>query len=313
MNQYMDKWFNRPEYFRRGFWTLLIISTGLNIIFNELEGYLYIFYIFCVIFLGLGYYKKPPLFLLSFTVAVVTCRYYLIHEANASLTMFIIHIFTYYLITIMAAWFMIYVHKVNEKHLELTIALANALDSRDSYTRHHSEKVAKYSVEIAKKMNLPEDQLNIIQVGGLLHDIGKIGIPEHILLKPETLTKEEYQLIKKHPAIGFEMIKHVENYKDRGVLDIVLYHHERYDGKGYPCSLKENQIPLVARIVAVADAYDAIISRRVYKNELSSEYALNEIKKNKGTQFDPEVVDAFLTLFPEEESMELKSVCQKSS
>ena len=127
-----------------------------------------------------------------------------------------------------------------------------------------------------------------------MHDIGKIGIPEHILMKNGKLTNEEYEVIKIHPTIGYNMIKHVADFHKNGILDMVLYHHERYDGKGYPAGLKGNQIPLYARIAAVADTFDAMTTERVYREELSLDYTLNEIRKNKGTQFDPDIVDLFL-------------------
>lgn len=190
-----------------------------------------------------------------------------------------------------------YVHKVREDELELTTVLANALDSRDSYTLNHSENVAKYSVQIAEKLKLSKDCCAIIRKGALLHDIGKIGISEHILMKNGKLTNEEYEEIKTHPTIGYNMIKHVADFHKNGILDMVLYHHERYDGKGYPAGLKGNQIPLYARIAAVADTFDAMTTKRVYREELSLDYTLNEIQKNKGTQFDPDIVDAFLSLF----------------
>ena len=190
-----------------------------------------------------------------------------------------------------------YVHKVREDELELTTVLANALDSRDSYTLNHSENVAKYSVQIAEKLKLSKECCAIIRKGALLHDIGKIGISEHILMKNGKLTNEEYEEIKVHPTIGYNMIKHVADFHKNGILDMVLYHHERYDGKGYPAGLKGNQIPLYARIAAVADAFDAMTTKRVYREELSLDYTLNEIQKNKGTQFDPEIVDTFLSLF----------------
>nr|WP_263324302.1 HD-GYP domain-containing protein [Neobacillus sp. Marseille-Q6967] len=190
--------------------------------------------------------------------------------------------------------------KVREDNIALIKALANALDSRDTYTLHHSENVTRYAVEIAKKMNLSKDMCNAIRIGGLLHDIGKIGIPENILNKPDRLTDDEYSIIKLHPTIGYEMIKRITTFTDNGVLDIVLYHHERYDGTGYPKGLKGDQIPLAARIVAVADTFDAMSSKRVYRKELDLEYTLNEIRRNKGTQFDPKIVDIFFSLFEHE-------------
>ena len=116
-------------------------------------------------------------------------------------------------------------------------------------------------------------------------------------MKNGKLTNEEYEEIKTHPTIGYNMIKHVADFHKNGILDMVLYHHERYDGKGYPAGLKGNQIPLYARIAAVADTFDSMTTKRVYREELSLDYTLNEIQKNKGTQFDPEIVDTFLSLF----------------
>jgi putative nucleotidyltransferase with HDIG domain len=236
---------------------------------------------------------------------VVICRFFLIQDSDSSIVTFLVYLLTYFLITIIASGLMKNVQKVTEDNLELTKALANALDSRDTYTLHHSENVARYSVEIAENMKLSEDLCKIIHIGGLLHDIGKIGVPENILTKPGKLTVDEYNLIKQHPTIGYEMIKHVTSFRKNGILDIVLYHHERYDGKGYPEGLKGNEIPLVARIVAVADTFDAMTSKRVYRNELDLEYTLNKIRKNKGTQFDPEIVDIFLNLFNNRE-MDIK-------
>ena len=297
MNQLLNRWLNRPFYFRYGFFFLLIFSVILNSIILEGESGFYIFYIFSVIFLGIGFYNKPTWFLILFTVIVVTCRYFFIPDSGSNIGIFLIHLVTYSIITLISAGLMKYVQKVKEDNLELTTALANALDSRDPYTLHHSENVAKYSVQIAEKMELSKDSCGIIRKGALLHDIGKIGIAEHILLKSGKLTDEEHEIIKRHPIIGHNMIKHVGNFHKNGVLDIVLYHHERYDGAGYPEGLKGNQIPLFARIVAVADTFDAMTSKRIYRDELNLEYTLNEIRKNKGSQFDPEIVDIFLSLF----------------
>lgn len=177
---------------------------------------------------------------------------------------------------------------------QLTTVLAKALDSRDSYTANHSENVANYSKMIAEEMGFTQKEIEDIYHGGLLHDIGKIGVPESVLTKPSRLTNEEFNEIKKHPEIGYRILKNVPYLEKQGVLDIVLYHHERADGKGYPKGLKGKEIPLKARIVAVSDAFDAMTTKRVYRNNPGIDYAINEIKKNKGIQFDEEVVDAFL-------------------
>ncbi len=297
MSNTIDKWLNRPSLFRYGFFILFILSIILNYFLLLNNGSFFILYIITVIFLGIGFYNKSTLFISFFTLLVVLSRLFLIHDSETNFLNLVIFLFAYLLITLISVSLMRYAQKVKSTYIELTSSLANALDSRDSYTWHHSENVSKYSVKVAKKMNLAKETIDIIRIGGLLHDIGKIGIPEYILTKPAKLTEEEYNIIKTHTQIGYDILKHVSNFKDSGVLDIVLYHHERFDGKGYPKGLKENEIPLVARIVAVADTFDAMTSERVYRNNFDLEYTLGEIRKNKGTQFDPEIVDVFVSLF----------------
>lgn len=293
----IDRWLNRPYIFRYGFFIIFVMSIILNYILLKNNSNFFILYIITVIFLGIGFYNKSILFLSFFTILVVLSRFFLIPDSETKLSNLLIYSLTYLLITFISVSLMRYAQKLKSTYIELTTALSNALDSRDSYTWNHSENVSKYSLNIANKMNLPKETCNIIRVGGLLHDIGKIGIPENILTKPGRLTDEEYNLIKTHPEIGYEILKHVANFQENGVLDIVLYHHERYDGKGYPKGLRGNEIPLIARIVAVADTFDAMTSKRVYRSDFDLEYTLDEIRKNKGTQFDPEIVDVFLSSF----------------
>jgi putative nucleotidyltransferase with HDIG domain len=299
---------NYPITFRYCFYILLILGITINCLVVDKGSNFYIIYIFCTIFLGIGFYNFSKWFIFFLTFIVVICRFYLIPEVSSDLATFLTYLFTYILITFISVALMKKVQNVKEDHLELIKALSNALDSRDTYTMNHSENAAKYAVEIAEKMNLKKDLCNVIHTGGLLHDIGKIGIPEYILLKPGKLTDDEYNTIKTHPTIGYEMIKHISTFRENGVLDIVLYHHERYDGKGYPKGLKGNEIPLVARIVAVADTFDAMSSKRVYREELDLDHVLNTIRNNKGTQFDPEIVDVFLSLF---NSMKEKELVRK--
>lgn len=318
INQLLNKWLHNPVNFRIGFFVLLFLSVIVNGIILQGANYYFVFhilYIFSVIYLGIGYYNKPTWFLVLLTFIVVLLMTFQQPYPKFSLVLFLIQLFTYLLITSIAAGLMKYVHKANVDRLELTKALANALDSRDTYTLNHSENVAKYAVDIAKRMNLSKEMCQIIHEGGLLHDIGKIGIPENILSKPGFLTNEEYELIKTHSRIGYDMIKHVSNFKDNGVLDIVLYHHERFDGTGYPKGLKGTEIPLVARIVAVADTFDAMTSKRVYKREQGLAFTLNEIQEKKGTQFDPEIVDIFLSMFEEHQyyEREYKTAQQNSA
>lgn len=183
--------------------------------------------------------------------------------------------------------------------VQLSSTLAESLDARDKYTSFHSRNVAYYSQEIAKHIGLSKKQCKHIYLGGLLHDIGKIGVPESILNKPTGLTHAEFEVIKKHPETGYKMLSNNSNFQKNSILDMVLYHHERFDGKGYPRGLAGDSIPLVARIMAVADTFDAMTSRRVYRSNLDLEYTLKEIANNKGTQFDPSVVNTFMRLIEE--------------
>ncbi len=191
------------------------------------------------------------------------------------------------------------IQKERQHIVEITITLAESIDARDKYTYSHSKNVAYYSQEIAKNMGLSQQQCKNIYLGGLLHDLGKIGIPENILIKPSRLTYEEYEIIKRHPEKGFEMLKNIPFFKENSILDMVLYHHERIDGKGYPKGLIGDDIPLVARIMSVADSFDAMTSKRIYNTKTDLEFAINEIHKNKGTQFDPEVAETLLRLIRE--------------
>jgi putative nucleotidyltransferase with HDIG domain len=295
MKNKMNKWLENPTLFRYGFFTLMILHFILY--FTPFDkNHLYVFYILATIFLGIGFYNKSPLFLIVTTSLVVLCRYLLDPEITTLVSLLLLEV-TYIIIMFISVSLMKSNKKSKDEHLELILALSKALDSRDTYTSNHSTNVARYASELAKKMNLPRSDIEVIYRGGILHDIGKIGIPENILLKPGSLTNEEYRIIKNHPSIGFEMVKHVSDFNDNGVLDIVLYHHERYDGKGYPKGLSGIEIPLFARIMAIADSFDAMTSKRVYRNEIDLDNTLIEIERNKGSQFDPEITDVFLSIF----------------
>jgi len=162
------------------------------------------------------------------------------------------------------------------------------IDAKDPYTRGHSRRVAMYAAEIAKRMHLTESEIQNVYYAGLLHDAGKISVPDAILNKPGKLTNEERQLVQNHTVAGGNMLKQLSSLK--GVRETALYHHERYDGKGYPEGLKGNEIPLYARIVGVADSYDAMSSNRVYRRHLSKDEIIEEMQKGSGSQFDPDIV-----------------------
>ena len=178
--------------------------------------------------------------------------------------------------------------------LSIIYALAATVDAKDHYTYGHSKKVSDYAVALAEAMGVPHDKIDIIRAAGLLHDIGKVGIPDSILNKKGTLNDEEWRLIKTHPKLGVEILRHVIDLVN--CLPVILHHHERYDGTGYPSGLKGGNIPLEARILAAADAFDAITSPRPYREQLSSQQALDELKGCTGTQFDPKVIEALIKI-----------------
>jgi len=161
-------------------------------------------------------------------------------------------------------------------------------------------------VAVAEKLNMSQEKLSTVRAASLLHDIGKVGVPDSILNKKEPLTDEEWKPIKSHPKLGVEILRHVIDLAN--CLPAILHHHEHYDGRGYPSGLKGDQIPLEARILTVADSYDAMTSPRPYREQLPMEEAINELKRCAGTQFDPEIVDIFCELIQPDKtkSMETK-------
>lgn len=189
------------------------------------------------------------------------------------------------------------VDKAYEQVAPTIYALTAAIDAKDSYTFEHSCNVSADAVVLASAIGLNSNEIRIAKEAGLLHDIGKIGIPENILKKQARLTDDEYEIMKTHVTNSIEMIHHLPNMDY--VIPAVLSHHERYDGKGYPRGLEGEGIPLLGRILAVCDSFDAITSKRSYKEALSKEYAITELERNKGTQFDPLLVDVFVKLVRE--------------
>jgi putative nucleotidyltransferase with HDIG domain len=178
---------------------------------------------------------------------------------------------------------------------ELVLAFANALDAKSPWTMGHSERVAFFALAIAKEMQFVEYDMEMLKIGCLLHDIGKLGTYDVILEKTEPLTEKEWELIKMHPAKGAEILNPVGQL--RKVIPIIKYHHERFDGAGYPEGLKGRDIPLAARILCVADTFDSLIADRPYKRAMGREQAFAHIKQQAGMQFDPDVVKVFLKVF----------------
>ena len=187
---------------------------------------------------------------------------------------------------------------LSQNHLiEVVTSLASAIDAKDEYTKDHSSSVSRYSVSLARAINLPEKEIERIKLGALLHDIGKIGIPEDVLTKPSKLTEEEFKIIQQHPTIGVQKILE-PNPLLHDLIPIVKYHHEQWNGKGYPCGLKGEEIPLAARIVAIADTYHALISDRPYRKGMSVEKACSILEEGAGVQWDKELVRQFIAIAP---------------
>lgn len=187
---------------------------------------------------------------------------------------------------------------VERMSLQMVQALANTIDAKDSYTNGHSTRVAKYSVMIAERMGYSGEKLEQLQYAALLHDIGKIGIPNEIINKPSRLTDEEYEIIKTHPGIGGKILEKISEIPDIAIG--ARWHHERFDGRGYPDKLTGLEIPEIARIIGVADAYDAMTSNRSYRDLLAQEIVRGEIEKGKGGQFDPDIADVMISLIDED-------------
>ena len=176
--------------------------------------------------------------------------------------------------------------------VNLTGAMAHALDAKSPWTKGHSERVGMYSEQVALKMGLPKAEIKNLRIAGLLHDIGKIGTYDSLLEKPGRLTPEEFAIVKKHPEQGVKILSGIKQLED--IIPLIAHHHERYDGKGYPAGIGGEKIPLGARILHVADSFEAITDNRPYRRARGYREAIREIKRHTGRQFDPEVVEAFL-------------------
>ena len=199
--------------------------------------------------------------------------------------------------------------EIEKAYLESIETLRYTVEAKDTYTRGHSDRVSEYSYLIGKYLGLSEDDLKKLKLGGLFHDIGKIGVPDSILLKTDKLTDDEYSEVKNHPSIGAHILSNATMFKD--IIPIVKHHHERFDGRGYPSKLAGEDIPYLARITAVADTFDAMTSKRAYRDPLSLDIVKSEFENNKGTQFDPHIADIFLDILNNHYD-EIKKIQEKS-
>jgi len=199
--------------------------------------------------------------------------------------------------------------KLEKYYLNTIHSLARAIEAKDPYTKGHSERVAKYAVGLARYLKFPEDQIILLEEACILHDIGKIGVPEGILTKPAPLTDEEWEVMRTHPQEGKDILKFIEFL--RPGLSIVCDHHERPDGKGYPHGLKGDKISKLVSIVSIADSYDAMTSNRSYRKAFDQEEAFRRLRENKDKQFNAEMVDAFILSLRDTHAAEAKGVPQK--
>jgi HD-GYP domain-containing protein (c-di-GMP phosphodiesterase class II) len=182
--------------------------------------------------------------------------------------------------------------RYRKQALAMACTLVSLVDLRDSYTGGHSGRVATYARATAMRIGLQEGEIDTVVMAALLHDIGKIGVADHVLLKPGKLTDIEFGQIKKHPELGWMALKHLDDFKQASL--IVLHHHERMDGAGYPGHLRGNEIPLGSRIISVADSYDALTTNRPYRTARTQEQAVEELLRCAGTQFDTRILNAFV-------------------
>jgi HD-GYP domain-containing protein (c-di-GMP phosphodiesterase class II) len=186
-------------------------------------------------------------------------------------------------------------NRLKESQLETVLALAKTIEARDNYTGGHSDRMTEFAVQTAARLNCSYEEIQSIRWASLLHDIGKISIPDEILHKPGPLNVDEWELVKSHPLKGAEIVLMASNLEHVAVL--VLAHHEKFDGSGYPYKLEQQRIPIGARILAVVDAYSAMTDGRVYRKPITHVEAIEELRRCSGSHFDPVVVDAFISLF----------------
>jgi HD-GYP domain-containing protein (c-di-GMP phosphodiesterase class II) len=182
--------------------------------------------------------------------------------------------------------------------VEFIFAFAKTIELKDHYTGEHVENTVHYSTELAHKLHLAQEDVENIREASVLHDLGKIGISDKILLKKDKLTKKEFDTIKKHPQIAADIIRPIQFMHD--IIPLILYHHERWDGKGYPAGLKGEEIPIGARIISLADVYQALTSNRPYRKAFPKREAIKIIRKGAGTQFDPNIVETFIDMISKE-------------
>ncbi len=273
---------------------ILTLLLGLNCIFLGISSIIFIIFIILIDFLSLIYLAFNIYNNISLISKNISNSNFVNYNNEFSNLMFKINatkqIYNDYISSLQN----IQNNELEKERLACVEILRRTVEAKDSYTRGHSDRVSKYSSLIGRKLGLYEEDIELLKIGGLFHDIGKIGIPDNILLKSEKLTDNEYNEIKNHPLIGAHILENSNIFEN--IIPIVLCHHEKYDGTGYPQKLKGKNIPFLARIVAIADSYDAMTSKRAYRSTLPIDIVKLELKKYSGTQFDPKIVAAFLDI-----------------
>lgn len=273
---------------------ILTLLLGLNCIFLGISSIIFIIFIILIDFLSLIYLAFNIYNNINLISKNISNSNFVNYNNEFSNLMFKINatkqIYNDYISSLQN----IQNNELEKERLACVEILRRTVEAKDSYTRGHSDRVSKYSSLIGRKLGLYEEDIELLKIGGLFHDIGKIGIPDNILLKSEKLTDNEYNEIKNHPLIGAHILENSNIFEN--IIPIVLCHHEKYDGTGYPQKLKGKNIPFLARIVAIADSYDAMTSKRAYRSALPIDIVKLELKKYSGTQFDPKIVAAFLDI-----------------
>ncbi|MFC4354188.1 HD-GYP domain-containing protein [Chryseomicrobium palamuruense] len=284
--------------------TLLLLSLTPLVIYIEMIAMpnhrSFTLYVLLIILFSLMFKNVVLIGLFTLSLALLNYVSYIQHSNDYYLVMLVIEFIIYLCSGIIVSKLVVSLKEGRELHFRSIYSFLQIIQMKDHYTAVHSRHVAEHALAIAKEMNLSKEMQRDLYTGGLLHDIGKIGVPDHILLKPDRLTPGEFEEIKKHPEQGVALLQNVPYMKNQVVHDCVLYHHERYDGWGYPKGLKGKDIPLAGRILAVADTYDAVTTHRIYQSQRSPNEAKQLLQTHAGTQFDPEVVKAFIAVLKKE-------------
>ena len=287
----------------RGEGAVSIPAVGRIIIGYAVELYFLLFSMFLVIYYRKSFGRRPFFTALAAYIAIISTIILQLLDKNGFLLNYIGAVIGSYIFYIGVE---IPDHRNLKKSMDVVQALAEAIDAKDTYTHGHSGRVAAYSREIAKRAGLSDQKQNDVYMMGLLHDVGKIGVNDAVINKQGRLTDEEFADIKSHPEMGARILKSIKEMPE--LVTGAMWHHERYDGTGYPDGLAGEKIPKEARIIAVADAYDAMSSNRSYRKGMEQEKVREQIESGKGTQFDPAFADIMLSMIDEDKEYRMREM-----